>query len=186
MLEARDTMTRYVAFLRAINVGGHTVRMDALRRLFEAWGGANVETFIASGNVIFETSRRNQEVAERAIEEHVRKALGYPVVTFLRTVPELAAIAAHAPYPQAEFDSGGALFVGFMKSAPSPAVARAVAALRNDVNDFTIKDRELYWLRRSQLMQSLATGPPLERLIGSPMTMRNVNTVHRLARKYCG
>ena len=47
-------MSRYVAFLRAINVGGHTVRMDALRRLFETWGGVNVETFISSGNVVFE------------------------------------------------------------------------------------------------------------------------------------
>jgi uncharacterized protein (DUF1697 family) len=182
----RYAMTRYVAFLRAINVGGHTVRMDALRRLFETWGGANVETFIASGNVVFDSSRRNAEIAERAIEDHVRNALGYPVVTFLRTVPDLATIAAHAPFPQAEFDRGGTLFVGFMKAAPSPSVGRAVAALRNDLDDFMIKGRELYWLRRSQLMQSIATGPPLEKVVGSPMTMRNVNTVRRLARKYCG
>ena len=43
-------MTRYIAFLRAINVGGHTVKMDQLRALFEELGLSNVETFIASGN----------------------------------------------------------------------------------------------------------------------------------------
>jgi uncharacterized protein (DUF1697 family) len=179
-------MTRYVAFLRAINVGGRTVRMDALRRLFETWGGLNVETFIASGNVVFDTARRSAESTERAIEDHVRKALGYPVITFLRTVPELAAVAAHAPFAQDELDAGGTLFVGFMKTAPGPSVARAVAALRNDVNDFAVRDRELYWLRRSQLMRAIASGPPIEKLVGSPMTMRNVNTVRRLAAKYCG
>ena len=47
-------MTRYVALLRAINVGGHTVKMDALRKHFSRMGFANVETFIASGNVIFD------------------------------------------------------------------------------------------------------------------------------------
>jgi uncharacterized protein (DUF1697 family) len=46
-------MPKYVAFLRAINVGGHTVKMDHLRRLFEALGFTNVETFIASSDVVF-------------------------------------------------------------------------------------------------------------------------------------
>ncbi len=46
-------MPTYVAFLRAINVGGHNVKMEVLRALFEAQGYADVATFIASGNVIF-------------------------------------------------------------------------------------------------------------------------------------
>jgi uncharacterized protein (DUF1697 family) len=177
-------MPRYVAFLRAINVGGRTVKMDALRGLFESWGGTNVETFIASGNVVLDSSRRNAETAELAIEDHLRRALGYPVVTFLRTVPELAAIAAHVPFPQEEFDSGR-LYVALMKTAPGPSVRRAVAALRTDLDDFSIEGRELYWLRRSQLMQSIAAGPSIEKVVGSPMTVRNVNTMRRLALKYC-
>jgi len=178
-------MTRYVAFLRAINVGGHTVRMDALRRHFETWGGRNVETFIASGNVIFHTSRRDPDAAERAIEAHIENALGYPVVTYLRSIPELAAVATHAPFPQDEYERGGRLFVGFMKSAATRSMARALAALRTDIDDLAIEGREVYWLRRTQLMASLATGPAIEKAIGSPLTMRNVNTVRRLAAKYC-
>jgi hypothetical protein len=73
-----------------------------------------------------------------------------------------------------------------MKDSPGPSVSRAVAALRDDVNDYAIEGRELYWLRRSRLMESMGQGPPLERLVGSPITMRNVNTVRRLASKYCG
>jgi uncharacterized protein (DUF1697 family) len=180
-----NEMTRYVAFLRAINVGGHIVKMDALRRLFESWGGANVETFIASGNVVFDTSRRSADVAERSIEDHLRKALGYPVVTFLRTLPELVEVVGHAPFPQSEYEAGATLYVGFMKGSPVPSAVRAVASLRSDVDDYAIEGREIYWLRRRQLMQSIATGPALDRIVGSPITMRNVNTVRRLAAKYC-
>ena len=55
-------MTKYIAFLRAINVGGHTVKMDRLRGLFESLGVLNVETFIASGNVIFEAKKKDDYV----------------------------------------------------------------------------------------------------------------------------
>ena len=51
-------MPRYVAFLRAVNVGGRIVKMDELRRPFAAAGFADVETFIASGNVIFDTTAK--------------------------------------------------------------------------------------------------------------------------------
>jgi uncharacterized protein (DUF1697 family) len=179
------SMTRYVAFLRAINVGGHTVRMEALKRHFEIWGGKNVETFIASGNVIFQTSRRDPDAVERAIEAHIAKALGYPSITFLRSISELAAIAAHAPFPQSEYERGGRLFVGFMKSPATRSMARAVTALRTDIDDLAVEGREVYWLRRAQLMASLATGPAIEKAVGSLMTVRNVNTVRRLAKKYC-
>ena len=66
-------MTRYIAFLRAINVGGHVVKMDALRRLFESLGFSNVETFIASGNVLFETNLNSD--LEKKIEPNCAKHL---------------------------------------------------------------------------------------------------------------
>ena len=84
-------MPRYIAFLRAINVGGHTVKMDALRELFEALGFEQVETFIASGNVIFETTETDTAALERRIETHLQAALGYAVATFLRSDAEVAA-----------------------------------------------------------------------------------------------
>jgi len=77
-------MPKYVAFLRAINVGGHTVKMDHLRGLFEALSFSNVETFIASGNVIFDTKSKDQQTLERKIEKHLRETLGYAVTTFDR------------------------------------------------------------------------------------------------------
>ena len=79
-------MTKYIAFLRSINVGGHTVKMDHLSKLFKALGFSSVETFIASGNVIFETTAKGTTILEKKIKEHLKKSLGYEVDTFLRTV----------------------------------------------------------------------------------------------------
>jgi uncharacterized protein (DUF1697 family) len=90
-------VTRYVAFLRGINVGGHPVKMEQLAAAFESLGFENVSTFIASGNVIFESSARPATLEPR-IEQHLGGWLGYAVNTFLRTEKEIASIAAHEPF----------------------------------------------------------------------------------------
>jgi len=90
-------MPRFVALLRAINVGGHVVKMDRLRKIFESLGFSNVETFIASGNVVFESPATNPQTLEKQIESQLQKSLGYEVVTFIRSGSELAAIANYKP-----------------------------------------------------------------------------------------
>jgi uncharacterized protein (DUF1697 family) len=177
-------MTRYVAFLRAINVGGHVVRMEALRRLFESMGALNVATFIASGNVIFDTRRTNAAALERSIEAELQKALGFPVATFLRTIPEVSATAAHTPFPESEFAAGATMYVGFLKDKPAKERLRAVRALRTAVDEFAVRERELYWLRRKAPWVKGYAGPPFEKTLATGITMRNVSTVRKLAAKY--
>jgi uncharacterized protein (DUF1697 family) len=79
-------VARSVAFLRAINVGGHTVKMADLRRSFEALGFGGVATHIASGNVIFETDAGDPAALEDRIEKALQTDLGYRVDTFVRGV----------------------------------------------------------------------------------------------------
>ena len=113
-------MPRFIALLRAINVGGHTVTMDRLRRLFEELGFTAVETFIASGNVIFESARRNGQALKRKIAQHLEKSLRYEVKTFIRSGAELAAVARHQAFPAAELEAEGvSLYVAFLPSPPT-------------------------------------------------------------------
>jgi len=86
-------MPRLIAFLRAINVGGHTVTMEKLRREFEGLGLKDVETFIASGNVIFTARQADTVALEKKIEARLHKALGYEVATFVRSCEEVAAVS---------------------------------------------------------------------------------------------
>ena len=161
---------RYVAFLRAINVGGHVVKMERLRALFEELGLTSVETFIASGNVIFE-SRASAASLEKKIAKHLADALGYEVATFLRTIPELVPIAARE----------GDFWVGFLGSAPA---SKAVLALATPEDVLALDGRELYWTRSGRYSDSTLNNGKLEKALGIPMTMRNVTTVRKLAAKY--
>jgi len=177
-------MPRYIAFLRAINVGGHTVKMDRLRGLFESMGFAKVETFIASGNVLFDAATRKTGPLERTIEAALQAALGYEVATFIRTPAEVDAIAARRPFADYDPAAKDGLYVAFVKSALGEGAWRAVRALRNAVDDIHHEGREVYWLRRRRVGESEFTGALLERAIGGPATMRNLTTVEKLAGKW--
>ena len=107
-------MPRLIAFLRAINVGGHTVTMEKLRREFEGMGLKDVETFIASGNVIFTARQADTVALEKKIEARLHKALGYEVATFVRSCEEVAAVAGYRPFPGTRIDGDATVYVGFV------------------------------------------------------------------------
>ncbi|MDB5034416.1 MAG: uncharacterized protein JWQ98_1657 [Chlorobi bacterium] len=176
-------MPRHTAFLRAINVGGHTVKMDRLRALFEEMGFTNVATLIASGNVIFDSPARNAGTLEKTIEEHLRKSLGYDVATFIRSAAELAAIVNHQPFPVADIDAEGtSLHVMFLHHPPAGEVQEKLSALPSDVDEFHVHGREIYSLCRAGLSGSpLFSGTSVDRAIGAPTTARNITTVRKLS-----
>lgn len=177
-------MPTLVAFLRAINVGGHTVKMDHLRQLFEELGFSKVETFIASGNVIFESAEEDVQALESRIEQHLRAALGYEVATFIRSAAELAEIAGYEPFPPAELTEGATVFVAFLKDTPTAQAQAGLMTFRTDIDDFHIHEREVYWLCRTSMHQSVFSGARLEKTLKMPATLRNSTTVKKLAAKY--
>lgn len=175
----------YVAFLRAINVGGHTVTMDRLRRLFESAGASDVETVIASGNVVFASSSRNVPALEKRIAAHLESSLGYAVATFVRTPEELARVATHRPFERAELEGAGhTLFVGFHGREADAVARRRVLALESDLDAFHFRGREVYWLCRGRTSDSKVYGGGLEKALGQPATVRNVTTIRKIAEKY--
>jgi uncharacterized protein (DUF1697 family) len=146
---------------------------------------ANVQTFIASGNVIFESSARSTARLEAAIEKTLEKGLGYPVATFVRSVPELAALAEHPLVSGGPVPPGASLYVIFLRAAPTKDVARKLASLSNEVDEFQVHGREVLWTVRGKLLDSAYSGAQLEKTMSTPGTMRNATTVRRLAAKYC-
>jgi uncharacterized protein (DUF1697 family) len=184
MLTSALAMPRLVAFLRAINVGGHTVTMARLREEFEALGLKDVETFIASGNVIFSTRSTDAAALQKKIETRLRSSLGFEVATFLRTDAEVASIATYRPFPAAQIERAGAFCVGFLDKALDAAAARALMAFKTDNDDFHIKGREVYWLCKTRQGESTFTNVNMERALKIRATFRGMNTVVRLAEKH--
>ena len=178
-------MARYIAFLRAINVGGHTVKMDVLRQFFEALGFSNVETFIASGNVVFETAAKNTHTLEKKIEQQLRAALGYEVATFIRTEAELAAIAQYQPFPSAQMEAATAFNIAFLAEPLDAASQKRLLALKTDIDDFHVRGREVYWLCGKKQSESTFNNTRFEKALKVRATFRGVATIVRLAAR-CG
>ena len=174
-------MPRYAAFLRALNVGGgHVVKMDRLRQLFEQLGLEDVETVIASGNVLFTSSSKNEKTLAAKIAACLEDRLGYAVATFLRTPAELAAAVKRNPFGRIESAN---LYVGFLADAPPAASIAALRACATDIDDFRVAGREVYWLCRTSFSRSEFSGAKIEKLLGAATTLRNITTVRRIAGK---
>jgi uncharacterized protein (DUF1697 family) len=177
-------MPKLVAFLRAINVGGHVVTMGQLRGEFEALGLKGVETFIASGNVVFAAPAGQVGPLERQIEDRLQRSLGYPVATFIRTEAEVAAIAGYRPFREAQLRAALTLNVAFVGRAMDDEATRVLMKMRNDVDDFHVNGREMYWLCKKRQSESTFSYSRFEKALQAQATFRGHKTIVRLAEKY--
>jgi len=158
--------------------------MQQLKELFESLGLAKVETFIASGNVIFESGAKSAALLEQKIEKLLQSELRYEVKTFLRSDVEVAKIGAFEPFDRVDRIGASRLFIGFLKTAPDRETAARLVAAQTPVDDFRIHGRELYWHCRVPSSEAKFSGAKLEKTLGMPTTLRNSNTVQRLALRY--
>ncbi len=173
---------RYAAFLRALNVGGHTVKMDALKKIFESLGFKNVETFIASGNVVFETASKNAASLEKKIAAALEARLGYEVASFLRTSAELAELAAYTPFKG--LDDAPTFVVGFLHTPLDAAAVKRLMAVSSRADRFHVRGREIWWHSTNSQADSTFSNKAFEKLVGARTTFRNVRTVRKMAAKW--
>jgi len=112
-------MTRYAAFLRGINVGGHKpVRMADLEKAFGQLGFRNVKTVLASGNVLFEAPQGSASVLVKKIEEKLRKAFGHDIRVLIRTIEMLQGLAEENPFKGVIVTPETRLYVTFLSEKP--------------------------------------------------------------------
>ena len=169
-------MTRFVALLGGINVGGHRVTMDRLRAEVGSLGYTDVATFIASGNVIFTGPTRGDH--EARIAAHLGEALGWPVPTYVRSAAEVIAATDLAPFGPTP--DGYTHMVAFCRTVPGASHADIKAAQSTSFDRLEVHGREVHWLIDGKLTDSKITLPKLVKLIG-PNTTRNITSLARLA-----
>lgn len=178
-------MPRYIAFLRAVNVGGPSaIKMDVLRHIFEELGFSNVSSFIASGNIIFESPTRNTEQLEDQIEGGLLQALRKDLTSFVRSMRELAGIVAFEAFPQTARTAGDRLAVIFLSSAPSADATHMLEHAHAGTEEFRVHGREVYWLRHATSQGAAYTRAPIDRVLREPFTIRSMSTLTKLVKKY--
>src|SRR5688500_7092356 len=127
---------RYIAFLRGMNLGKRRLAMTKLKVLFEELGFAEVETFIASGNVIFSASSpAGERQLEGRISGHLESALGYSVDTFLRGAEEVVRIARGGVFTE-DGEPGITVHAAFLKEKLSVSAARQLEGVETGYDQF--------------------------------------------------
>lgn len=164
-------MTSFIALLRAVNVGGTgKLPMIELKAMCERAGFNNTRTYIASGNVVFESALSEAKV-KVALEQSLAAYAGKPVQVLVRTAGEMAAVLAANPFPDAAPNHTVAIF---LDRAP-------VAA---DIENLKGRKDEVLALGKREIYVSYVGGMGASKLVvraSGEGTARNMNTIAKLA-----
>ncbi len=174
----------YVALLRGINVGGkNMIKMAALKLAFEELGLQKVQTYIQSGNVLFQ-SDAEEEKLRSLIEAKIEKDFSFSIHVVLRTADELGRIINHCPFTEEEITQAESastvesLYLSFLSHHPEPDKLEKLDAYKTDYDKFIIIGRDVYLLFYHSIRDSKLANN-LNKLDAS-VTTRNLNTVRKL------
>jgi uncharacterized protein (DUF1697 family) len=175
-------VTRVVALLRAVNVGGTgKVAMPDLCKLLTKLGFTGVKSLLQSGNVVFGCAAAANAALETTLEAAVAKALGVKTEFFVRSAGEWDKIVAQNPYPGPARDDPSHLVVMTFKSPPAAKNVAALQAAISGRETVTAFGKQAYFVYPDGIGTSKLTNAIIERKLGVTGTARNWNTVLKLA-----
>jgi uncharacterized protein (DUF1697 family) len=172
-------VARFVAFLRAVNIGGRRVAMATARNVIAELGFDQVSSYVNSGNLLFTATRKPSESTIRSAMED---AFGFELTTFVRTARQVKALATEKPF--GVIAPGHTHFALLTLNPLTATEKQAVEALSNDHDEVVVRGRDVHWLIRSRSPET-TLGPRqwLQALPDNPTTARNTTMLARLAEK---
>jgi len=174
-------MTIYIAFLRGINVGGHKlIKMADLRQSLEMMGLRNVQTYIQSGNILFESEKEASQLAQR-IEQQIQTTFGFFVPVMLRTSVEFEQIMENCPFNFDALLENESIHISLLSEVPTQKEMTHLDKFQNDVEKYRIEGKEIY-LFLSQSIRDSKLAIQLQK-VGVSSTSRNWKTIIKLATK---
>jgi uncharacterized protein (DUF1697 family) len=173
---------RYAAFMRGLNLGKRNVKMEELKRLFVKLGFTEVESFIASGNIVFETGVKNRAAMEASIEAAIEKKYGWASETFVRDFGELAKIGTAMPFKG--IVDAPTYLVGFLKAPIGADAKKKFMALASPVDRFAASGAEVWWHSPISQAESKFNANVFDKALGVRSTWRNLRTVRRMVERW--
>ena len=172
---------RYVALLRAINLGSHNrVAMPDLLDLCTRLELAESRTLVQSGNLVFSSASRSSAALERILEAETEKSLGVRTDYFVRNAKEWNELVAANPFPaEAKRDPARHLAM-VLRDAPKPADVKALEASVAGPELMQAVGKTLYVVYPTGVGTSRLTNALIEKKLGTRSTGRNWNTVLKL------
>jgi len=180
--ESPTVMKKYITMFRGINVSGQKkIKMVDLKTLYESLKLNNVQTYIQSGNVIFESSIPEVEKLKRSIEQGVEKTFGFSVSVIIRSPENFGSIIKRNPFiGSGNTEDDSKLLVTFLAEAPSESIAKTVQQFAKVPEALVVRDKEIYLYCPNGYGRSKLSNSFLERKLGVTATTRNWKTVRKL------
>ncbi len=173
---------RYVAFIRGINIlGRKVIKMDELKRAFEAMKFKNVKTLIASGNVIFETTDTDREIILSKINHGFKKSFGHEAHVIIRSFDEIQKLIDLKPFKSVKITEDIKVYVTLLTEEPQAKLKLPLEFPKINFRIIKISDYEVFSVaglsptgRGGEFMSAI------EKQFGKNVTTRNWNTIKRL------
>ena len=174
---------RYVALLRAVNVGGKgLVKKDALRDAFTRAGGANVSTFIASGNVLFDAPPDRMESIVAGARRRLKAVLGAEPVVMVRSAQEMSALMRRGPFSGVDVPKILKRYILFLADVPSRRPRLPLTQPKEELDIVHVAARDCWVVSRRKASGMYGfPGIFVEAALGAPSTARSWSTVTKIA-----
>lgn len=173
-------MNTYIALFRGINVGGHNkLPMKELRALLDSFGYQNVDSYIQTGNVIFQTEKSDKKKIAGNISSGIENQHGFKPDVLLLELEEFEKAIASNPFPQA-VAKPKSLHLMFLASPPSNPDLESLEEIKNNSERFELKDKVFYLHTPDGFGRSKLAGKT-EKALGVSMTGRNWRTVQKIS-----
>jgi uncharacterized protein (DUF1697 family) len=172
---------RYVALLRGINLlNSRRIKMPALEAIFTASGAKNVRSYIQSGNIVFTAPASALKKIAVNVDREMNASHGFGCHLTTRTQPELEAIIAANPFADRLCD-GKTLHVVFLADMPTPEQVATLDPNRSPGDEFRVIGREVFLYLPNGMARTKLSNQWLDSRLKTTSTVRNWNTVRKLA-----
>jgi uncharacterized protein (DUF1697 family) len=175
-------MSRQVAFLRGINVGGRSVTKQTLQAVFESLGFVEVSTFKQSGNVIFQSAKADTQDLTTRIESKLQATLGYPVAVFIRTTDQLKSIIESDPFKSQPIE-GTSFLVTFLPPKAAFSLQLPLTIPKSTAQVISAAGSEVFSVTHGGGEGALPN-PFVESKLKIKATTRNLNVVQDIVAKF--
>jgi len=175
-------MIKYAAFLRGINVGGHkTIKMDELKKAFEALGFENVKTLLASGNVLFAAPAASESTLAKKIEKKLETAFEHEIGVLIRKIAELQRLAEADPFARVKVTPQTRLYVTFLAEKTKSSLKIPYESPDKNFKILCATESEVCSvLTLSPNSRTVDLMSILEKEFGRRVTTRNWNTIEKI------
>lgn len=174
-------MPAYIAMLRGVNItGNNSIKMEQLRGLCNSLGFQNVETYVQSGNIVFQTRSEDPLALSKSIGEAILESFGFDVPVIMRTSKEMRSVIANNPFLKEKKIDSSKLHVTFLSESPQKGSLKKLGAIAMSPDQYYSASHEIYLYCPAGYGRTKLSNNAIEKALSVSATTRNWRTTNTL------